>query len=234
MDLTRLDYQDMGEVLATYRSWPGPAFWTIIGLFVLLPVVLFVTAPDGTEAVVRGSIGIAALLMFGGPMIGINYFERHRVCEHGLVLGFRKRSKYVIPYATLDPGRVRVVGHLGWLGRLPDVEKGSPRFRVGFGCFEGIALNGLDSAINSPWVDADRPGAAVTPYAWWMLGTRRATRLLADLEAAMLADGYPVSGLAGRARLEEVTARWRPHGPSPIPPRMATDPVIGVHGPPLP
>ncbi len=155
------------------------------------------------------------------------------VIEHFLGitrLGYRDMGEVLATYRPW-PG-LRAVRHMGSLSRRPDIANMSSRWRVGVFGFDGLVLNGLDAAIMSPW-NSD-PDPTESPFAWWLIGTRRAGEFVADLEAAMVADGYPAKGLAAHALAEGCTQPLNDHGPNPIPPRMATDPVIGVHGPRLP
>ena len=228
--LSGIDYADMGEVRATYRAWPGPFFWMPYLLIWVLVVVVFLTAPDRDEAVFRAAL-LGGLALLGGTVCLLAYgLERHRVCDHGLVLGFRRRSTYVVPWETLDPGRVRISRRMGLLGRRPELPQTSPRYRVGLFSLDGLVVNGLDTAITSSWNQLD-PRRVFSPFAWWLLATRRADDLVSQIEAAMVADGYPAEGLAARARTQAFTVPWSPSETSPVPPRSGTDPTIGVDGP---
>lgn len=230
LEAGRLDYRDMGKVLATYRAWPGPFFWVPFGLLWLLVPLVVLTAPDHGEAVFRATMVAVLQLIWGGGLLLAYGMERHRVCEHGLVVGFRKRSRYVIPWSTIDPGRVRIGHNMGLLGRHPALPQTSPRYRVGVFSLHGLILNGLDAAITSPWNALD-PSPVHTPFNWWLLATRRADRLAADIEKAMVADGYPAQGLAQRARAQTLRVHWKPAPANPLPPRRGFDPVLGVDGP---
>lgn len=229
-ELAGVDYADMGRVRATYRAWPGPFFWVPYGLLWLLGLFAVVTAPDAGEAGIRAGLVAFLLLVSGGLLLLAYGLERHRVCEHGLVLGFRRRSDYVVPWETLDPGRVRVCKRMGLPGRRPELPQTSSRYRVGVFGLDGLVINGLDTAITSSWTAFD-PSRVFTPFNWWLLGTRRAAALALDIERAMVADGYPAQGLAERARTQAAVVPWNSTGVSPVPPRLATDPVIGVDGP---
>jgi hypothetical protein len=231
LELGRLDHTDMGPVLVTFRAWPGPLFWVPFAALCCFPVVMYLTAPGWDDPVLRAGLAAIPLVMLGLPLVAVYALERHRVCEHGLVVGFKKESRYVIPWATVDPGRVRIAKRMGLLGRRPDVPQGSPRYRVGAFSLHGVVLNGLDTTLGSRWDTVMGPNPVHSPFGWWLLATRRAPELVAAIEAAMVADGYPAQGLAARAQAQEFTVTWKPAGTSPIPPRLATDPVIGVDGP---
>lgn len=240
LEVAGRSYREMGQVRAVFRSWPGNVFWIIAAVVVLPWVALAVFQSEPLA-------GITAACTFGFfvvLLVGVGVLERHRVCEHGLVVGMRTRSSFVIPWSTLDPGRVRVVRRSNLLGRLPGRTSSSPHFRHGAGSGSALAVNGLDSAIGG-WrrvpglvevTDAVRPGSRVrwTPFVWWFLGGRHPERVARAIEEAMVADGYPAHGLADRAVAQACTLRLNPGAWEPFPARAGTGPVVGVNGPPQP
>ena len=233
------DWRDMGQVRAVFRSWPGNIFWMMAAVLVLPFVALAVFQSDPLA-------GLTAACTFGFfivLLIGAGVLERHRVCEHGLVVGMRTKSLFVIPWSTVDPGRVRVVCRSNLLGRFPGRSSSSPHMRHGVASGTALALNGLDTALGGwrqlPGVqvsDAVRPGSRVrrTPFVLWYLGTRRPERLARAIEDAMVADGYPARGLAARAVAQGCTLRLNPGIWDPFLARERFDPIIGVDGPPQP
>ena len=228
-----LDYTDMGPVLRTYRAWPGPIYWTIFGLLVLLLPFSSLTAPDSSEARIRPLL-LTILPVFWSIGLLIGGLERHRVCQHGMVVGFRKRSKYYIPWSTVDPGRVRIAHNMMLVTRHPDLRHiMTTRHRLGLFSLHGVVLNGLDTTLTSPWNDPG-PNPVYTPFGWWLLATRRGEDLVADIERAMVADGYRAQGLAARAKAQTLWVHWTPPEANPLPPRLGLDPIIGVDGPLLP
>jgi hypothetical protein len=234
------DRDDMGRVRAVFRSWPGNVFWIIAGVVMLGWIAVAATRPDSQGRIVGIAVA-GTFLFFIVLLVAVGVAERHRVCEHGLVVGMRTKSRFVIPWSTIDPGRVRVVRRSNLLGRLPGRTSSSPHFRHGAASGTALALNGLDSAVggwaNIPGIvevtDAVRPGSRArrTPFVWWYLGGRHPERLAQAIEDAMVADGYPAQGLAERAVTQACTLRYEPRGWEPFPPRLATDPVVGVDGP---
>lgn len=243
LDLVDQDYRDQGRVLASFRPWPTRRVWTVTAVLLglcLLPILL-VPGDTGWGLTFTGLVSVGGTFL---TFLLAGVVDHHRVCEHGLVVGFRRRSRYVVPWCTLDPGRVRVVERSSLLGRYPEVASTSPHFRQGFLTTRSLAVNGLDTA-QSGWVRipglldvsdvVDQvSGARGTPFTWWLLGARQPERLAEAIEEAMVADGYAAQGLARRASAEAVTLRWNPPGLNPLPSRQATDPVLGVDGPSLP
>ncbi|WP_029289753.1 hypothetical protein [Cellulomonas sp. HZM] len=241
--LADLTWQDMGEVRATFRAWPGTVAWVVIAALVGGGGVAALAAGDPATRVVALAV-VATVAVFLAAFVAAGAADRTRVCEHGLVLGTRTRSRYVVPWSTLDPGRVRVVHHVGLVGRLPYATPSSPHYRLGLLSTRALAVDGLDTALGG-WArvpgmlevtDAVAPGSRVrrTPFVWWLLGTRRPADLARAIEDAMVADGYPARGLAARAQAQAHTMRLNPGTHDPLPPRAATDPVLGVDGPDLP
>lgn len=239
------DHQDMGAPRAVFRAWPGTVFWVVAGVVVVAATGLALLTPNPDDRLWLAALAGGTFLAWSAVFAGVGVAERHRVCEHGLVLGWRTRSRYVVPWSSVDPGRVRVVHRSNFVSRLKDMPPSSPHYRVGMVSGTALALNGFDSAVEGwhrvPGVlevtDARTPGSRWrrTPFVWWLLGTRRPEALVRAIEDAMVADGYDARGMADRAIAQARTLRWgdddRPH---PFPVRDATDPVIGVAGPPLP
>ena len=238
-------HEDMGAVRAVFRAWPGNVFWVVAAVTVLAATGLALLTPDPADRPWLAALAGGTFLVWSGVFVAVGVVERHRVCEHGLVLGSRTRSRYVVPWSSVDPGRVRVVRRSNFVARLADMPPSSPHYRVGMVSGTALALNGLDSAVDG-WrhvpgilevTDARTPGSRWrrTPFVWWLLGTRRPEDLVRAIEDAMVADGYDAHGLADRALAQERTLRFgaddRPH---PFPVREATDPVVGVRGPLLP
>src|SRR5690606_4971813 len=106
-DLAGLEADDMGEVLASFRPWPSPRVWLIqlgvTALFALVWLLPFDSAWALALALIIGQWSTLLIFLLAGVV------DRHRVCEHGLLLGWRRRSTLVVPWSTLDPGRVRIV-----------------------------------------------------------------------------------------------------------------------------
>lgn len=241
-DLAGLDSEDMGAVLASFRPWPTPRVWVIqlaFSALFLLPWLLPVEDSWAlSAALLIGQWSTLLIFLLAGVV------DHHRVCEHGLVLGWRRRSTLVVPWSTLDPGRVRIVERSSLLGRYDRVPATGPHLRQGFLTTRSLAVNGLDTApfgalhlprlYSTPDV-ADVHGTRSTPFVWWLMGAPQPERIARAIEEAMIADGYDAAGLAERASANRVQLRWNPdQSLDPLPPRAATDAVIGARGPLLP
>lgn len=237
-DLAGLNADDMGAVLASFRPWHSPRVWQIqlaFSALFFLPWLLPVEDSWAiTATLLTGQWSTLLIFLLAGVV------DHHRVCEHGLVLGFRRRSTLVVPWSTLDPGRVRILERSSLLGRYDQVPATAPHYRQGFLTTRSLALNGLDTASGALYVPnmysapdvTDLHGARASPFVWWLLGAPKPEKVARAIEQAMIADGYDAAGLAARASANTVQLRWNPDQTlDPLPPRAATGPVIGAHGP---
>ena len=231
--LADLDAEDMGAVRQTFRAWPGARMWLfLLGLMLLSLLPLLIPGEVGWGLTVTLLICIGAsglVLVIAGAV------DRHRVCEKGLLLGWRGRTRDIVPWSTVDPGRVRVVERAGLLGRRHDTPASSPHFRTGLLVTRALSVNGIDSA-HGGWVgipgllgvtDPVAPGARArsTIFVNWLLGTPDPVRLARAIEDAMVAEGYPARGLADAAASRAVVLSWNPDQDSahPLPYRASTD-----------
>lgn len=210
---TGLTRQDMGRELARFRAWPGSrltAGFVVINAVLSVILLALPVEKPWALAVTLLVCSVPSYVIFA--LIGVP--EKHRVCEYGMALGFRRDTKLVVPWETIDPGRVHVVENLNAIARQPDVGMAYTN-RTGGLCTRGLVVNGLNSASWDPL------------YANWILATQHPERLAAEIEKAMLADGYPAEGLAANASRTAVRAPWRPTGPL-LTRREPLDPVIGL------
>lgn len=236
---------DVGRVLATFRCWPGPVSWLVLIVMMVGAVVLNVSAVPDDPLWFR-FFAAGMMLLLWGAFAFPGMLEKHRVCEHGLVLGYRRtgRSRYVVPWSSVDPGRIRTLTRAQLVSRHPAMPSSSPHYRIGTGplAYRALAVNGLDSAqagwlhipgVLEPTDTVGRSRHRSTPYVWWLLGTPRPERLAQAIEEAMVADGFAAQGLAARAREQHLTLSWRPTQ-HPLPPRKPRAKALGVAGPRLP
>lgn len=148
-----------------------------------------------------------ALIAVGAARVSVS------VARHALILKVGSRLR-VIPYATMDPGRMRWITS-PWGGRH-FATLGHRRAFVGG---DGLLICGTDEderglgfvleAVFDPFVTA-KPVS--TPYVWWYLGPRDPRAFLSDMERAMVADGYPVQGLAEWVSAHRMTIPCRRTG----------------------
>lgn len=224
---------DMGRVLRTFRCWPGPISSAVM-ILITAGVVAWQwwAVPDDPLWFRFFVLFLMLLLCAALALPGI--LERHRVCEHGLVLGYgpTRRARYVVPWSTIDPNRVRVLRRSQLISRHRGMPQVSPHYRIGTGplAYRSLAVNGLDSAtdagtwlhlpglLETPNTVLSGSGRRRTPYAWWILGSPRPERLAQAIEEAMVASGHRAEGLAARAVEQEIVVPWTP-GPTPLRPR---------------
>ena len=225
--------KDMGRVLRTFRCWPGPISSAVmVSITVGVVARAWTSGPEDTWGYRLMVLTVMLLLWSGFALPGI--LERCRVCEHGLVLGYgpTRRARYVVPWKSVDAGRVRVLRRSQLISRHRGMPQVSPHYRIGTGplAYRSLAVNGLDTATDAgTWLHI--PGLLETtttmspggrrgraPFAWWILGTPRPEKLAQAIEEAMVAAGHRAEGLAARAVGQEIVVPWIP-GPSPLRPR---------------
>ena len=208
---------DMGRVLRTFRCWPGPISSAVMTLITVGVVAWqWWAVPDDPLWFRFFVLFLMLLLCSALALPGI--LERHRVCEHGLVLGYgpTRSARYVVPWASVDPGRVRLLRRGQLISRHRGMPQVSPHYRIGTGplAYRSVAVNGLDTASSPP-----RDGQRGAGCAWWILGSPQPKKVARAIEDAMVADGHTrARGLAVRAIEQEIVVPWTP-GPSPLRPR---------------
>ncbi|GAB3263420.1 hypothetical protein [Kineosporia babensis] len=211
-----LERRDMGLQRVGFRAW---ATWRRLGWVMLINTVValafFVCWPGSLFD--RVTIAWITYTPFALPYLimvllsGVSY--KQRVCQNGLVLGFRGRT--VIPWETIDPGRVHHIDNFSSASWHPDLSLPVTHHA-------GIADRGLV-------VCGKYPGNP--PFAYWLIGTRSPEKLAAEIESAMCDFGLPAEGLAENAVRTKVRAKKRlgKAGQPLLPPlRGLFDPVIGV------
>ena len=220
--------EQLGPVRARHTvpaaSRPVAALLAVVGVVVVLAVA------TATVLVVLGALPVAAVLcplaigVAVAVLVGVGLAATHdsrgiEVRAHGLVVGSRP-----VPFATMDPGRMvwatsaRAARSVVTLARCRRVAGG-----------ECLLLNGTDGpdavddwrGLGGRYDPLPRAPRLDTPFVWWALGPRDVGAFVRDLEAAMVADGYPVHGLAdhlARHRTDvpagrEALPRRAPHDP---------------------
>lgn len=151
--------------------------------------------------------------------------------QHGLVLRSVGGSPQVVPWASLDPGRAFVADSPRAVLRVPTTLQRQrapvfPAVVVSGWCSRPQGGNRLVEAVAG---DVQyRPRAGGSPFGWWQLGVGDPARLLAEMEAAMTADGYPATGFARYVLGRRFTARDLRRHPVITAERELTDPVVGL------
>ncbi|CAM3941054.1 hypothetical protein JAAN108728_03440 [Janibacter anophelis] len=219
--LTRLTRADMGAERAVFRALPG---WGLL-LWILVPTLLIAVAalaiaPSPIGAVVILAVGTLVALAF---VVG-GWFDRIRVCDQGLVLGLR--ATVVVPWESVDPGRVYLTRG-AFVARHVAAAVGATRGSSG----RMVVLNGTQRGLFMLNAAGAHDGGP-SPFGWYLLGGHHPSRLLAAIEAAMVAAGFTEAhGLApSTEQLRRIRTTYRVDGPL-VTERGALDPPLGVDHP---
>lgn len=228
----------MGPLVARFRGGIGVGAWVRIvgvglGVGVVLGVLVLLLAPGAAlvaaVAACAVTVVVAVLAATGALLAARRY--RYDVHAHGLVLRGLRGGYDVLPWASLDPGRVFIARSVRAMTRMPIALH---RQRAAFP--PGVVLNGW---TNSPTgtheaVEAFaggyryQPTAGETPFGWWQLGVTDPAALLGAIEHAMVADGYAAAGLTPFALSRRYSAGDLRRDPTIQRERQLTDPVIGL------
>lgn len=162
-----------------------------------------------------------------GAIVSAARRRRYDIHQHGLVLrGRRGEQVAVIPWTTVDPGRVLLstpsrrvrawtpLGLLDWATR-PTI----------------VLINGWVRSPNDLGQGRRHrydTGTYDYPFGWWQLGVTDPVHLLTAIESAMVADGHPARGLTAAALSQSYSA-----GPATLAAareleRASADSVIGI------
>lgn len=241
-ELEALDRQapdEQGALRARFVSWPTPLAWGLMlapaAACGLLAGVAALGAPQDPLRPLLLVLAAAVLLVAVAVLVALGAMDAHEVRQHGLVLGWGRRRR-VVPWATVDPGRVHCVDNLNLAGRYFGL--GATHRARGFALHTpGVIVNGWSGQERRAWEGA--VGAVQgSPFAPWFIATRQPEAFVQALEAAMVADGYPAQGLAAGAISRRVRLRWADSAARRAelalrlgPPRRLQDPVLGVVAP---
>jgi hypothetical protein len=156
-------------------------------------------------------------LAVGGPYVGMilfsGYLEKHRVCEHALVLGLTPwpRSRpFVIPWSTIAPESLVLHDPSLKLGVDTTTVLHPRAARLATYSRRSVSLVGLHPDLAHPrrrrWSPiAERfraaPDGALPPefLVRWAMAVRDPEPLLRAIEAAMVASGADARGIAQHA-----------------------------------
>lgn len=204
-----------------------------------LIAVVVVTGLFVVALLVAGLVGVAAwglpvaVVIFGAacgvlpalvvvPLVLMSAGSRTiEVRRHGLVVASRP-----VPFATMDPGRMVWATSASAARAVVTLNR---RRRVAGG--DCLLLSGTDGAdavddwqgLGTKYDPLATAPRLDTPFVWWVLGPKDVGALVRDLETAMVADGYPVHGLAARLGSHRVDV---PSGREAFPRRAPHDPVL--------
>ena len=195
-----------------------PAF--LAGILLVAVFAVIVSPRPWIAAVPLGlGFGVSSVFIVGG------YLDRHRICEHALVLGHR--GDQVIPFETIDPGRVYDTRGL-FLGRHLEL----PTMAVHGSTGPLVLINGLRRPMFSANI-ADAPKSEESPFGYYTVGTRRQRKFLAELERAMVADGFTEAAGMTQSTLDlrSVRPQYARGGPPLVVERGRHDPPLGVDAP---
>lgn len=212
--------REAGPVRATFgprTSWALILPWLVVG--VVLLGAAYPVNPDFFPV-----SALVLLVIFGGGALAAWLWtraQRTRVAEHALVLGSAKK---VVPYATIDPGRVAVSSAVSGLGR--HFHSGGVRILQSRGSV--AVINGLnpDPSATSPHLP---PSSVPSPFCEWGLSGEPA-EVLAALEQAMRDAGYPATGMTELARSRTFAPPKTHPATDVLLQRRALDPPVGVPG----
>lgn len=188
--LARWSQQDAGRVVATFT--PNPPWyltlpWLVIGLMLLVgayplnPKFFPVSA-----AIILAIFGGTALLAWLWARS-----QKTRVAERALLLGPRRR---VIPFATIDPGRVAISTRVRNLGR--HFHSGGTRILQSQGPVAVVNAHNPDPGASSPHLP---PSSVPSPFCEWGL-SGDPIEVLTAVESAMVHAGFPAQGMTQRAQ----------------------------------
>lgn len=205
-DLSKLVTRDLGPVIVRHRGGVSLRLWrrmAMVAVDVWLVLGVARMALGSRDHFVRdfALLGLlAAALVLLGCLAIVAFARRYRydIHQHGLALRGRNEALgALVPWATIDPGRVlisdppRQVGRwtpqglLEWAARPPLV------LINGWVCRPNDQPHSLVHRFDS--------GAESTPFGWWQLGVTDPLHLLTAIESAMVTHGYSAQGMTAAA-----------------------------------
>lgn len=230
--------QQMGACVTQFRGGFAGSVWAkgaCLGIVCGLGVFVFALLAAPAHGLVVGSVGLLlVLLLTAAILVAAALLARryhHNVHQHGLVLTGPKGDVHAIPWATVDPGRIFIATSTRAMTRMP---LALHRQRAFFA--PGVVLNGWTDrpkgthaafeAFSSGY--RHQPMPKDSPFGWWQLGVADPRELLAAIESAMVADGYPAAGLTSFALSRRFAAGDLRRNPALQEERALTDPPIGL------
>ena len=109
--------EQAGRELFAVRPRPGWGFLVVVVVTTALGYGLAYLAPERSPVLaITGAVGVLLVHLGVG---GSGLLEKHRVCEHALVLGptWPGATPYVVPLSSIDPQSIRLHHRANFLGR---------------------------------------------------------------------------------------------------------------------
>jgi hypothetical protein len=210
-DVPFLTREQAGRERFAVRPSPGWGFLVVVVVTTALGYGLAYLAPERSPVLaIAGAIGV--LLVHLG-VAGAGLLEKHRVCEHALVLGptWPGATPYVVPLTSIDPTSIRLHHRANFLGRRLG-GPGARNIRMAVFCTKAVTFTGLHYELahdrlhrSSPLaVEAhrrpmyDNVPAPPTPSITWALGVRDPQPILRAIEQALVDARQPAAGVSER------------------------------------
>lgn len=231
--------EQMGALVACFRGGVTGTMWAkaavlgvVIGLMVSVLVLVFWPDERGSTVAMLSPVfvlGFVLTIVAVVALIARRY--RHEVRRHGLVLRSLVGRAEVVPWATVDPGRMFIGDSIRAATRMP---LALHRQRAVFP--PAVMVNGWTNRPRGSFEAFERfsgdyryqPMPIDSPFGWWQLGVTDVRSFLTVVESAMVADGYPATGLTRFVLSRRFTARDLRRDPRVPRERALEDPVLGL------
>jgi hypothetical protein len=204
-----LTREQAGRELFAVRPRPGWGYLAIVLVTIALGYGLAYLAPERSPVLaIAGAVGV--LLVHLG-VAGSGLLEKHRVCEHALVLGptLPGTTPYVVPLSSIDPQSIRLHHRANYLGRRLG-GLGARNLRMAVYSTKAVTFSGLHCELANEKLRRSSPltmqaqqrprydnvPAPPAPSITWALGVRDPQPLLLALEQALVDSGQPAGGVS--------------------------------------
>ena len=210
-DVPFLTREQAGHERFAVRPRAGWGFLVVVVVTTALGYGLAYLAPERSPVLaITGAVGV---LLVHLCVAGSGLLEKHRVCEHALVLGptWPGATPYVVPLTSIDPMSIRLHHRANFLGKRLG-GPGARNIRMAVYSTKAVTFTGLHYELAhdrlrraSPLaVEAhrrsmyDNVAPSPPPTTTWALGVRDPRPLLHAIEQALVDAGRPAAGLSER------------------------------------